>query len=111
MTRHYTAAEVVTLVDDLTERRLQVFVREQIVQPLQTDSGPAYRDADIARLRLLCDLLEGYELKGDAMHLVMSLVDQLNTARGDMRALMHAVAEEPDEVRLRIHRIVHRLRD
>ena len=35
--------------------------------------------------------------------MVMSLLDQLNSMRGDMRALMSAVAAEPDEVRGRIH--------
>ncbi|MFD2814122.1 hypothetical protein ACFSYD_05695 [Paracoccus aerius] len=40
----------------------------------------------------------------------MSLIDQLNTARGDMRALIQAVATEPDEVRGRIQKTVRRLR-
>lgn len=110
MTRYYSQTEVVTLIDDLTEPRLQVFVQERIVSPVQTGDGPAFREADVARLQLLCDLCEGYELQGDAMHLVMSLIDQLNTARGDMRALMHAVAQQPDEVRQQIHEIVHRMR-
>ena len=36
------------------------------------------------------------------LRLVMSLIDQLNTARGDMRALIEALAREPAEVRGRI---------
>lgn len=110
MVRYYTRTEVVTLIEDLTEPRLQVLLREMIVQPVQTPEGPAFREADVARLRLLCDLMEGYELQDDAMQMVMSLIDQLNTARGDMRALMQAIAQEPDDVRQRIHDLVHRLR-
>ena len=45
----------------------------------------------------------------DALGMVMSLIDQLNTMRGDMRALMRAVAAEPDEVRGRIHAVLRRI--
>ena len=108
MTRTYTEAEAIAAVDDLTGARLVMFLRARIVQPVVTDAGPAYREAALARLQLLCDLSEGYELPEDALGMVMSLIDQLNTMRGDMRALMHAVAAEPDEVRGRIHAVLRR---
>lgn len=110
MTQYYSATEVITLIDDLTEPRLHTFLRARIVQPVETPQGPGYREADLARLQLLCDLSESYDLPEDSLRMVMSLVDQLNTMRGDMRALMQAVASEPDEVRSRIHRSVHVLR-
>lgn len=110
MTRYYSETEVVTLIDDLTPPRLQTFLRAHIVQPVTTPEGPGYREADVARLQLLCDLSESYQLPEDSLQMVMSLIDQLNTARGDMRALMRAVASEPDEVRVRIHRSVRHLR-
>lgn len=110
MTRYYSETEVVTLIEDLSPPRLQTYLRARIVQPVATSEGQGYRDADLARLQLLCDLSEAYELPDDALRMVMSLVDQLNTARGDMRALIAAVAAEPDEVRLRIHRNLRQCR-
>lgn len=110
MTRYYTETEVVTLIDDLTPPRLQSYCRARIVEPVSTPEGAGYREADLARLQLLCDLSESYELPEDSLRMVMSLIDQLNTARGDMRALMHAIASEPDEVRVRIHRTVRHTR-
>ena len=103
MTRFYTEAETIAAIDDLTEPRLVAFIRARIVQPVQGEAGQRFREADLARLQLLCDLADNYDLHEDALGMVMSLLDQLNTMRGDMRALMSAVAAEPDEVRGRIH--------
>ncbi|WP_299845326.1 hypothetical protein [uncultured Paracoccus sp.] len=110
MSRTYTEAEAIAAIDDLDGPRLIAFVRARIVQPVQAEGQQLYREADLARLQLLCDLSDTYELHEDALTMVMSLVDQLSTMRGDMRALMQAVATEPDEVRTRIHTVVRRLR-
>lgn len=110
MTRYYSETEVISRVDDLTPPRLGAFIRARIVSPVTTPEGPAYREADLARLQLLVDLAEAYDLPDDSLSMVMSLIDQLNTARGDMRALMQAVAAEPDEVRGRISTTVRSIR-
>lgn len=110
MARFYTETDVIAEVQDLTSARLGVFLRGHLIAPLTTPTGPAFDEADVARLQLLCDLAECYELPDDSLVLVMSLIDQLNTARGDIRALMRAVADEPDEVRGRIRETVHRVR-
>lgn len=109
-TRTYTEAETIAAIDDLTGERLVTFTRARIVQPVQSDQGLRYRETDLARLQLLCDLCDSYELPTESLTMVMSLIDQLNTMRGDMRALMQAVASEPDEVRTRIHTVVRRTR-
>lgn len=103
MTRYYSSTEVVALIDDLTEPRLTAFLRASIVEPVATPDGPGFRETDVARLQLLCDLDESYGLPDESLKMVMGLIDQLNSMRGDMRALMRAVAAEPDEVRTRIH--------
>jgi len=110
MGRFYTETEVVALIEELTPPRLRTYLAACIVRPVVTPEGPGYREADLARLQLLCDLSENYDLPEDTLGMVMSLIDQLNTARGDMRALMQAVAAEPDEVRVRIHRRIHEVR-
>lgn len=110
MTRFYSETEVISRVEELTQPRLGAFVRARVVSPVTTAHGPAYREADLARLQLLVDLAEAYELPDNSLSMVMSLIDQLNTARGDMRALMQAVAAEPDEVRGRISTTVRSIR-
>ncbi|AUH33822.1 hypothetical protein [Paracoccus tegillarcae] len=108
--RTYTEAETIDAIDELTGERLVTFIRARIVQPVESEAGHIYREADLARLQLLCDLCETYELPEDSLSMVMSLVDQLNSMRGDMRALMQAVATEPDEVRTRIHTVIRQTR-
>ncbi|TRW95089.1 hypothetical protein FNJ84_17530 [Paracoccus sp. M683] len=110
MTRIYTEAETIAAIDDLTGERLVTFIRARIVQPVQGEAGQMFRETDVARLQLLCDLSDAYDLPEDSLTMVMSLIDQLNTMRGDMRALMQAVAAENDEVRLRIHTLIRDLR-
>ncbi|WP_295042181.1 hypothetical protein [uncultured Paracoccus sp.] len=110
MVRHYSEAEVVAILADLDPDRLRTFVAAHVVTPVVTPQGRTYTDTDLARLQLLCDLSDAYDLPADSLGMVMSLIDQLNTARGDMRALIQAVATEPDEVRGRIGKSVRRLR-
>jgi chaperone modulatory protein CbpM len=102
MTRHFSETEAIAILDGLDPRRLQGFVAAHVVNPVVTPQGAAFTEADLARLQLLCDLSDVYDLPDDVLGMVMSLIDQLNTARGDMRALIQAVATEPDEVRGRI---------
>ncbi|MDO5528908.1 MAG: hypothetical protein Q4F71_05850 [Paracoccus sp. (in: a-proteobacteria)] len=98
MTR-YTASEIIERIETLTEPRLETYLRLRIVQPVMSERGSYYREIDIARLRLVCDLEEDYALEGDALVMVLSLVDQLHGLRGDMEGLLAALAEQPGEVR------------
>lgn len=102
MNRHFTFQETVAAVVDLSDDQLTRYVRVGVITPVQSDQGPMFRDIDLARLELLVNLVEGYELGDDALGLVMSLVDQLNALRGDMRAMLDAVAQEPPETRARL---------
>lgn len=110
MTRSFSETEVIAILDELDARRLTALVAARVVSPAMTPRGPLFSEADLARLQLLCDLSDAYDLPDDALAMVMSLIDQLNTVRADMRALIQAVATEPDEVRGRIRQTVRRLR-
>lgn len=106
MTRHYSEDEAIAAIAELTRPRLVSFVKLRIVQPVQSETGALYRDVDIARLRLLVDLTESYRLDDDALVMVMSLVDQVNSLRGDMESLMLALSEEAPEVRARLRALI-----
>ena len=40
---------------------------------------------------------------------MLSLIDQLNGMRGDMRAVLGALAEEPPETRARLREVIARV--
>lgn len=108
MTALLSRAELLALVPDLTEDRLTALAEAGIVLPVQAASGDRYRDLDAARVRLALELEDAFELHDAALGLVLSLIDQLHGARGDMRAVLGALAEEPAETRARLRTVIAR---
>ena len=102
MTDFLSELETLDAIPRLTQFRLTAFIEARIVVPLRADTGPVFRRIDLARIELLCELAEEFELDEDALGVVMSLLDQLHTARRDLRAIAGAVAAESPEVRARI---------
>ena len=108
--RHYTLTETLSVVADLYAEHLDRYIRAGVVVPVQSSSGPLFRELDLARLNLVVELTEGYHLDEEALAMVMSLVDQLHGLRGDMRAILDAVAREPAETRVRLKAAIREVR-
>ncbi len=102
MSAHYSEDDVVSAVARLTRKQLTTFVEAEIIIPLQSPSGPVFRHMDIARIELLCELCEQFDLHGDALGMVISLVDQLHGVRAELRAVLKAIEAEQADVRDRI---------
>ncbi|MDP1668341.1 chaperone modulator CbpM [Phaeovulum sp.] len=102
MTDRYSEAEAVAAVARLTRSQLVAFVEAEVVVPERTEAGFMFRQIDLARMELLCELCEQFDLADDALGMVISLVDQMHGLRGELRAVLAAIDAEPDEVRARI---------
>lgn len=102
MAEFFSETEVLLAVPRLTPPRLTAFVAAGIVLPARTGSVVTFGRIDMARLELLCELVEEFDLDDDAIGLVINLVDQLHAARRDLSLLCAAVAEEDLGVRTRI---------
>lgn len=87
----------------LTRDRLTTFIAAEVISPLPSDAGPVFRQIDVARLRLLCELSDDLDLDEHALLIVMSLIDQLHEARSALRTLAGAFADAPDDLRAYIH--------
>jgi len=83
-------------------------IRIEVIRPADSGGHMVYRRVDIARLELLCDLCDDFDLNDDALGIVMGLVDQLHGTRSDLVALMRALGEESDEVRARVTKRIGR---
>ena len=94
--------ETLAAVGRLDRARLARFVQAEVIWPAEAGGKVVFRQVDVARLELLCDLCDDFELDDDALGVVMALVDQLHGARSDLAALMRALGEETDDVRSRI---------
>ena len=102
MIRYLSQEETLRIVRRLDSATLETLVRQHVIVPTQSENGEVFSQADIARMELLCDLTEGFELDEDLLALLMSLIDQLHAARADLQRLSRAVDVEATEVRQRI---------
>jgi chaperone modulatory protein CbpM len=107
MSTHFTESETIAAVSRLTSNQLSMFVSAQIIRPLHTETGPVYRRVDLARLELLCDLCEDFDLEIDALCMVITLVDRLHDTRSQLRAVLEAVRAQPEDVHQRIAAAIH----
>lgn len=102
MTTSYSEDETIAAIAWLTRQRLDVFVSAALVDPVQTKAGRTYRPIDLARLALLCDLTEQFDLTEDALGIVISLIDALHAARRNLHRVAEALENEPPDVRQRV---------
>ena len=102
MTRYYSEEQTITTVSRLTRKRLTTYVKHEFLSPAASQDGPVYTAADLARIELICDLSDQFDLKGDALGVVLSLIDQLHGVRGELHRVMAAIEQQPVEVRDRI---------
>ena len=102
MTRYYSETEVVAQIHGLSVTRLRAWVAADCLAPAEREGRLAFAEADVARLRLLADLSDDFDLDPEAASMVLSLVDQIHGLRHQLRRLGEAVAAEHPEVRARI---------
>lgn len=110
MSRSLTRTELLDRLTDLGDTELDALIAQGVVRPVQSDTGPLFRDVDVARLRLILDLEDAYDLDTEGIALVMSLVDQVNNLRGDMQAMLRAVAVEEPDTRARLRQVIYETR-
>lgn len=102
MIRYYSEQETITTVTRLTRARLTTYVKHEFLFPTQSEAGPVFTVADLARIELICDLAEQFDLKDDALGVVLSLIDQLHGVRSELRRVMDAIEAQPEEVQAQI---------
>lgn len=102
MTRTFSFTQVIAAVPRLTEDELFQYIESSVVVPTLTATTQVFCHVDIARLELLCDLRDVFNLDADAVQMVVGLIDQLHDARASLEAITAAVSAEPEEVRRRI---------
>jgi chaperone modulatory protein CbpM len=94
-----TEREVIEHLEQVSVRRLRTWVRRGWVRPEQRGRGYAFREVDVARIRLVCELRDELNIGEEAMPVVLSLLDQVYGLRRELRHLARAVDEQPPEVR------------
>jgi len=104
-------SELVALIEPLDAEALQRWIDLGWVLPHRDDEDLQFDIADVARVRLICELYYELRIEEDSMSVVLSLMDQLYAARRALGALASAVAAQPEGVRKRIAAVVDQNRN
>ena len=102
MTEYLTEEQAIAAIPGLSQSRLVGFVVAELVVPIATAQGPMLRRVDVARIALLCDLVDDFDLEDDALGVVIGLIDQLHVNRLHLHAMAQAIETEPTELRQRL---------
>ena len=105
-----------TTLDELLRlhgRLTTVHVERWVARGLLRPSGPAeawsFEQIDVARARLLAELIDEMGFDDESVETVVDLVDQVNTLRRQLDLLGHAIAEQPATTREAIAAALARL--
>lgn len=107
MSDAYAPEDVIARIAPLTRERLRQFEHLRIVTPVNTSNGPRYRQLDLRRITLLCELTDDFEVNEDALVIIMSLLDQLHGAHSKLDRIVNAINGEPSEIKQRLAQRLH----
>ena len=102
MTDHFSQDDVIMRVTRLTRTQLVRFIELDFVRPEHTGPDYQFRQVDIARLELLCDLAHDLDLDETALGIVISLLDQLHAARADLAQVVQVIDGLPPQIKSHI---------
>lgn len=99
-----TEEQLIDLLIRLTQEELRNWVENGWVQPERRAGGCYYREIDVARVRLICEIKEDLNVRHENIPLVLSLIDQIHGLRGQITKLAVAIDAQPAEVKRDIAR-------
>ncbi len=94
--------EVLSRIASVSAAQLRIWVSEEWVRPARNDAGFVFNEADVARVRLVNMLHNELEVGGEAMPIILSLIDQLHDLREQMRIISEAIDAQPNEIRSKL---------
>lgn len=111
MTEVFTEDEALARVVRLTRVRLAAYVEAEAVVPVRKGDQLLFGPAEIARLDLICELADLYDMGPEAVAVMLAVIDRLHEARRDRRALVEAILAEPPEVHARVAAVLAAAQD
>jgi chaperone modulatory protein CbpM len=104
-----TLDELLRLHGKLTTVHVERWVARGLLRPRSEADAWVFEQVDVARVRLLTELADDIGLDDDTMEVVVGLVDQVHTLRGQLGLLAQAIAEQSPETREAIAAVLQRL--
>ena len=95
----------------LQSKDIEIWMRDGLVRAEKHESAQIFSDVECARIQLVCTLHYDLDIELDSMHVIMSLVDQLNDTRERLQCLSGAVLAQDKAVQSSILRIIEMQRN
>jgi chaperone modulatory protein CbpM len=91
--------ELLRLHGRLTTVHVERWVARGLLRPSGNAETWTFEQVDVARARLLAELVDDIGLDDDTVEAVIALIDQVHTLRGQLNLLAQAIAEQPPATR------------
>jgi len=101
--------ELLRLHRKLTAVHVERWVARGLLPPRGDGDAWSFEQVDVARVRLLSELVDDIGLDDDTVETVVGLVDQVHTLRGQLSVLAQAIAEQPPATREAIAAALQRI--
>ncbi|MGZ5907773.1 MAG: chaperone modulator CbpM [Reyranella sp.] len=93
----------------LTTVHVERWVERGLLRPSAEGDAWVFETVDVARARLLAELVDEMGFDDESVETVIDLLDQVHTLRGQLDLLGHAISEQPAPVREAIAAALQRL--
>jgi chaperone modulatory protein CbpM len=104
-----TEQDVLARVESLTITRLRVWVREGLIKPADK-TAQTYSETDIARAALIQTLEDDLGFDAEDVPVLLSLIDQIHGLRSELRGVLEALDELPQEARSTVRMCIEQRR-
>lgn len=94
-----TLDELLRLHGRLTTVHVERWVSRGLLRPTGPAEAWSFEQIDVARARLLAELIDELGFDDESVETVVDLVDQVNTLRRQLDLLGHAIGEQPAATR------------
>ena len=98
----FTFKEVIKPSLGVTEIRLETWVKRGWVSPAQSKNGYLFSELDVARCELIRQFRDDLEIDSETIPVLLSLIDQLHGLRRELRTVMKAIDNQPQDIRNQI---------
>ena len=94
--------ELLAAVERLHVETLHRWIAHGWVAAAEHDGSYVFEEVDVARVRLICDLVYDIEMDEESLPVVLSLLDQLHDARRVLKRMTSVIDQLPEEMRREI---------
>jgi chaperone modulatory protein CbpM len=91
-------SELVAMIALLESEPLRRWIDLGWVLPQQDNATFYFDDSDVVRVQLICELHYELHIEEDSLSVVLSLMDQLYSARRSLREVLGAIEAQPAQV-------------